>query len=165
MTIRIKSLRELGDAAALFKPARGTRKQAPPVPCDIPGGFFQTLWIAAWHPSTLNQHNSSNHWSKRARLKASDRDIIAYAAKQSRLVSSEQPRKVGLHLILGKGQRACDPDAFWKSLLDALVLCGMLRGDTARFCTMGPVCYSRSMGNHWGTIITLEDLLDWECLE
>ncbi len=126
-------------------------------PCPVIGSYYQSLWIPAWHPTPLNKIVGA-HWAKGAKLKSLDLEIIGHAVRQTGLLSSEQPRRVSLHIILRPGQRSCDPDAYWKSTLDALVLAGMLRGDTPRFCTLGPVWYSRSLGDHWGTMILLEEL-------
>jgi Holliday junction resolvase RusA-like endonuclease len=66
-------------------------------------------------------------------------------------------RRVSLHIILDKGQRAPDPDAFFKSLCDALVHAEMLVDDNRQHVELAPVTFSRDW-QHWGTRITLLDL-------
>ena len=68
-------------------------------------------------------------------------------------------REVHLTVILGKGKRGCDVDAYDKSLLDALVKAGMLVDDNRRWCTKLPTEYTRATGtDKWGSVIRLVDI-------
>jgi len=121
---------------------------------------MNSLWIPGWHPTPLNKLLES-HWAVAARLKAKDREAIHAAAYAAGLTDRNKPlvkRRVDLHLVLAKGQRAVDPDASWKSVLDALVACEQLMNDSHRWCVQGRVDYSRSMTGLTGTLIVLEDL-------
>ena len=77
-----------------------------------------TLDIPRWHPAPLNKL-MEGHWSNGHRLKKIDKAMIA--AYSTNIPKAEGKRRVSLHIILDKGQRAPDPDAFFKSLNDALV--------------------------------------------
>jgi Holliday junction resolvase RusA-like endonuclease len=63
---------------------------------------------------------------------------------------------VSLRITLARGQRGPDPDAWWKSALDALVHAGLLTDDNRQGVELGPVEYDR--GPHRKTVITLEDI-------
>lgn len=117
-----------------------------------------TINIPNWRPATLNSMSSSNHWAKRAKLKKIDRQMVA--AYASGLPKAEGKRKVTIEISHGKGQRMCDPDAFYKSTLDALVHCGMLVDDSDKYVKLGDVEQHRANKHikKAGTIITLEDI-------
>ena len=57
--------------------------------------------------------------------------------------------------VLGKGQRARDPDAYQKSLGDALVYAKLLVDDSLKWVEWGNVSYERGDA---ATIITLTDI-------
>ncbi len=125
---------------------------------SMPGNNYQTLWIPCWHPATLNQL-LGGHWSKGARMKKSDREIVCTYARLCGLREACNQRRVSLHMVLRAGQRAPDRDCWWKSCLDALVQAGLLCDDNPRYCTTGEVVYTRTMdAEFWGTMILLEDL-------
>lgn len=65
-------------------------------------------------------------------------------------------RIVGMLITLGKGQRACDPDAYWKSPLDALVKTGYLKDDNRQWLELKPVQFNRK--ELQATTITIEDV-------
>jgi len=113
------------------------------------------LWIPGWHPTPLNKLLRS-HWGTAAKLKAKDRKIITTAARAYGVAPAPGRRKVSLFLVLGKGQRAADPDAFWKSTLDALVACGALKDDDRLHVELAPPAFAR--GDAPATFITLEDV-------
>ena len=52
------------------------------------------------------------------------------------------PRSVQLFITLGPGQRACDPDNYNKSAMDALVKCRLLRDDSRQWCTILPAQFT-----------------------
>jgi len=108
--------------------------------------------IPNWHPVTLNTI-INNHWSVGHKRKKADARIIAtYFAHLPKAVGK---RRVSLCIILGKGQRAADPDAYHKSLLDALVKCGQLVNDSYKWVELAPVKFIRG---EMSTVILLEDL-------
>lgn len=114
-----------------------------------------TLEIPGWHPTPLNKLLNS-HWAKAGRMKEADREMVGKAC----LVYGVQPaickRRVRLLLVLGKGARACDPDAYQKSLFDALVHAKALRNDNRQWCELTTPRFAR--GDVAGTFITLEDV-------
>jgi Holliday junction resolvase RusA-like endonuclease len=113
-----------------------------------------TLDIPRWHPAPLNKL-MKGHWSNGHHLKKVDRAMVA--AYASGVPKAEGRRRVSLHIILDKGQRACDPDSYQKSLNDALVHAGMLVDDNRQHVELAPVTFSRDPAA-WGTRIMLEDL-------
>lgn len=114
-----------------------------------------TLKIGNWHPARLNQWDGC-HWSKRAKLKRVDRDIVALNAHAFGIPKATGKRRVSLTLTLAPRQRAGDPDAYWKSLLDALVHAGLLVDDNRQHVEIGGVAFQR--GPLRITEITLEDV-------
>ena len=115
--------------------------------------------IPGWHPTPLNVL-LRNRWVA-ARRKKKDRHMISTAAwvvnmQSPRSIKATGPRRVRLTITLGKGQRACDPDAYWKSTLDALVECELLVDDNRQNAVLDPVEFVRA---RWpGTAIELIDL-------
>jgi hypothetical protein len=114
-----------------------------------------TLEIPRWHPARLNQ--MKGHWSKGHRLKKADCEMVAHYARPFPKPGQGDKRRVSLHIILNKGQRAGDPDSYQKSLLDALVHAEMLWDDNRQHVELAPVTFSRDAAA-WGTVIQLEDL-------
>src|SRR5262245_29869941 len=97
----------------------------------------QTLVIPRWHPATMNQMLRSVR--TRMRLKKRDREMIwAYAMKQH-IAKAEGLRRVQLSILLRPGKLPADADAYWKSLLDALVQAGLLLNDTIAAVELAPV--------------------------
>ena len=117
-----------------------------------------TIDIPRWHPACLNQ--MKGHWSNGHRLKQIDKAMIA--AYSTAIPKAEGKRRVSLHIILDKGQRGPDPDAYNKSLNDALVHAGLLVNDNRQYVENAPVTYSRDPKG-WGSRITLEDMEDRQC--
>lgn len=112
----------------------------------------QGVFITQWHPATVNQL-LSNRW-KAARLKKSDRAIIAHAFHGRTKAAGR--RAIEMEIILKPGQRGADPDAYFKSLLDALVHAGALIDDNRQHVELKPVQFGRS--KLWGTYLMLEDI-------
>lgn len=106
------------------------------------------------HVARLNQ--LLGDWRRAARLKARDRRIIGLAVLAAGIPRAAAKRRVSLTITLGPRQRGADPDAYFKSTLDSLVHCGMLKDDSRHWCELGPVSYSR--GPVAQTTITLEDI-------
>lgn len=115
------------------------------------------LDIPHWHPARLNQL-CHGHWSKGHRLKKNDRHFVMVYAHQQKIPLAVTKRSVLLTLVLRPGQRRADPDAFFKSSLDALVHAGILVNDSPDWVELLPVRYERGTVRRWGTRITLEDL-------
>jgi hypothetical protein len=112
------------------------------------------LTIPGWLPTRLNQ--LLGNWRKAARLKRGDRELVTYYARQAGIPPATGPRRVALRLTLAPRQRAADPDAFWKSSLDALVHAGLLLDDNRQGVELGSVTFTR--GPARATTIVLENL-------
>jgi hypothetical protein len=111
--------------------------------------------IPGWHPAKVNELYSG-HWGHRARLKKADRDRVAHHARLAGIPAATGKRRVSLRLTLAPRQRAGDPDAYWKSLLDALVHAGQLIDDNRQNVELGPVVFDR--GPARATTVLLEDV-------
>jgi hypothetical protein len=123
----------------------------------VSAGAVQVLYLPDWQPKALNK--LQGHWAKRSKLKGQDRARIAAAAFANRLGRAERPRSVQLILALAKGQRGVDPDASYKSLLDALVHAGLLVNDSPAWCRALPPEYLRCLhGARPGAFVVLTDL-------
>lgn len=122
--------------------------------------MIYTLEIPGWHPATYNQLHSGRSWGKKHRLKSEDRETIGRAVLAYGVPPATGKRRVRLLLVLAKGQRACDPDAFFKSLLDGLKECGALRSDGPHWVELTTPRYLRVMdeSEDKAAFITLEDL-------
>lgn len=106
------------------------------------------------HTARLNELIGS--WRKAARLKKRDRLTVAAACRFCGVPPAAGKRRVSLHVELRPRQRAGDPDAYFKSLGDALVACGALRDDNRQGVEWGPVTYERKL--RAGMVILLEDV-------
>jgi len=115
-----------------------------------------TLTVDGWHPARLNQLLA--HWAVRARLKRADREMVALHARLAGVPPATGKRRVSLVLTLGPRQRGGDPDAYWKSVLDALVHAGLLLDDNRQGVELGRVAFRR--GEIKATRIVLEDVED-----
>lgn len=113
-------------------------------------------FIPHWHPVPINKLYQG-HWTKRRALKKESQTIVAY--KFAGMPRAEKKRRVHLHVVLGKGHRACDVDAYHKDLLDALVKCKMLIDDSPKWCEIVPIKITRDWDD-WGTMIIIEDMID-----
>src|SRR3990172_805721 len=98
--------------------------------------------IPNWQPTTLNQL-MGGHYMHAHKLKKSDAEMIGGYARLARVPKAEGKRRVTLTITLVKRQRAGDPDCYWKSTLDGLVLAGMLRDDNRQNCELAPVGVAR----------------------
>lgn len=110
--------------------------------------------IDGWQPTPLNQL-LNGHWAVAAKKKRADRDSVAIGCIQAGLPPATGKRRVSLQIVLGPRQRSCDPDAYWKSLLDALVWCKALVDDRRQCVELEPVRFGR--GPVMGCVITLTD--------
>jgi hypothetical protein len=114
-----------------------------------------TLTIDNWHPARLNLWDG-RHWKVRARHKRADREIVGLYARLAGIPPATGKRRVSLRLTLGPRQRGADPDAYFKSVLDALVHAGLLVDDDRHGVELGDVVFQR--GKIKGTEIVLEDV-------
>lgn len=112
------------------------------------------ITIPNWHPARLNQF-AGRHWSVGHRLKFQDRSMVMVYAKLHNTKLATVKRRVSLVIVLEPGKRRPDADAYWKSLLDALVSCGQLVDDGPKWCEIGSVTYERG---ERGSRIILEDM-------
>ncbi len=113
------------------------------------------LTIPHWLPTRLNKMIGV-HWATVQNLKRIDREMVAYYASSAGLRPATRRRQVSIELTLGPRQHGGDPDAYWKSLLDALVHAKVLRQDSHKWCQLGSVEFKR--GDHQSTTIKLEDV-------
>lgn len=113
------------------------------------------ITIPEWHPTRLN-HMIGCHWAKGHRLKKADRTAISAWTWGLHIPPATGPRRVRLTITLGPHQRAGDPDAYWKSLLDALVHCKLLVDDNRQHVRLDPIEFTR--GKSPETTIELEDI-------
>jgi hypothetical protein len=111
--------------------------------------------VPRWHPQPLNKLLGC-HWGTRAKLKRADADMIAIYAMQAGVPRATGRRRVVLRLTLGPGQQAADPDAYWKSLLDALARAGLLVDDNRQGVELGGVVFDR--GVEQAMTVILENL-------
>lgn len=111
------------------------------------------LTIPNWHPARLNEL-LAGRWQA-AKLKKADRQIVAVYAFDV-IPHATGKRRVDVEIVLGPRQRACDPDAYHKSLLDALKHARLLIDDNRQHVELTPVRFSR--GKQKATVITLTDL-------
>lgn len=118
--------------------------------------MIHCMRIDGFLPAPLNK--LVGNWQRASRLKAHDRDVIGRAFMVYGIPKATGKRRVDLLLIMGKGQRACDPDAHTKSTFDALVACGALFDDTKNYVQLGDVKFARWDDAEPCTVITLQDL-------
>lgn len=111
------------------------------------------FFIERWHPAKVNQL-LSGHWSKGHRLKKRDREMVWAYAQGTPKASAK--RRLELTIVLQKGQRGGDVDAYHKSTLDALKHAGLILDDNRQGVELLPILYERGPG--WGTRIRLWDL-------
>lgn len=101
---------------------------------------MHTITIDNWHPTPLNKLVTS-HWAVANKLKKRDKVEVRYASNH--VPPATTKRRVELIIELGKGQRGCDPDAYFKSLGDALVTAKLLVNDSHKWVEWSPVQYER----------------------
>lgn len=110
--------------------------------------------IPNWHPTKSNQLVGV-HYHKAAKLKKSDSKMIwAYSARITDKPKIKQRLTLEIH-ISGRG-RTPDPDAYFKSLNDALVKNGLLVDDSDKWVELAPVKFIR--GKEKKTVIILEGI-------
>lgn len=111
--------------------------------------------IPNWHPTPLNKLLNS-HWAIAAKMKRNVTQMISAYAHNAQIPKATGKRSLRLIITLGKGQRACDPDAYFKSTLDALVGLKYLKDDNRQWLELHPTEFNRAENRH--TSIVLEDM-------
>lgn len=126
-------------------------------PVAPPPGRRHAFTVWDWRPATVNELTKrGNHFSA-ARRKKSDREAVALAAENSGLVPlATTRRRVSVEVTLAGRMRRVDPDAIWKSLLDALVAAQLLVDDSASWVELGE--FTQVPGPRKATKIILEDM-------
>lgn len=119
----------------------------------------QVIWIPHWHPTPLNRMIGW-HWRRVHKLKTKDAKVVWGHFVHSGIprAGERQRRRVMTTIVLKPRQRGCDPDAYDKSLLDALKRCGAIKDDNRQWVEAPPPDYRRGTAMEWGTEITIEDL-------
>lgn len=111
------------------------------------------IHIPRWHPVTLNRLMNS-HPMSRSRLKLADLQMIGAYAVKAKVPKATGRRRLEIVITLGKGQRAPDPDAYFKVTNDALVRLGFLRDDSRTWLDLMPVRYERAIEKATTLILT-----------
>lgn len=111
--------------------------------------------IPNWHPHPLNKLINC-HWSEMGRHKHADMLMLSTCAHKAKVPKATGKRSLRIIITLGKGQRGCDPDAYFKSTCDALVRTGYLKQDSRQWLELLPVAFQRGTK---ATTIVLRDIL------
>lgn len=111
-----------------------------------------TFTVPGWHPATTNQLLKM-FWASAANLKRCDKQIVAHYGEK--IPKATKQRSVQLTIIRNKGRKP-DPDAHFKSALDALVSCGLLKDDSDKWVILLPAQYEKG---EKATRITLTEVL------
>lgn len=115
-----------------------------------------SVLVPDWHPARLNELINV-HWSKAAKRKKADRNMLfVYCHNQGVTKHGGHKRLVEMTITLAPRQRAADPDAYWKSTLDALVHIEALKNDSHKWCELAPIKYLR--GASKSTLIRLTNI-------
>lgn len=115
------------------------------------------ITIPQWKPVSVNKFR--NPYARHGLKKKDAATIHKQCLLVDKIPAAKGKRKVDTHIILKSGKgRPIDPDNVLKSLLDALVKCGMLKDDSDKWCDWTKPTLEKGTGTVWGTRITLEDL-------
>lgn len=118
-----------------------------------------TISIPNWQPAKINEWDGC-HWSKRARLKKSDRNIIKHYSNH--VPAATGKRLVKLVIQLGYRQRGGDPDCYFKSLNDGLKANKLIVDDNKEYVELLPVEYLPNLSGkdgHTASFITLTEAI------
>jgi hypothetical protein len=112
------------------------------------------ITIPGWCPTPLNGLlRGRGALSCRKRR---DRDYVTLFARLARIPRAEGRRRLSSSITLPPGHRRWDGVAFHKSLLNACVHAGLLKGDSPRWCEVGTVACAR--GGALETVLIIEAL-------
>lgn len=114
--------------------------------------------IVQWHPHRLNEFIGC-HWTKMAKMKKEDAQIVGIYAIKASVPRAECKRKVRVVMLGWKYGRLPDKDAYDKSLLDALVSAQMLLDDSSKYLE-GRMEVELRRSSCKSTTIHLEDVED-----
>ena len=92
----------------------------------------QILHLYGYHPPTINE--LLGDWRRSGRLKKKCVNVMWASCLEQKLVKATCKRMVSIIITTAKRGRRCDPDAYYKSTLDALVKCNMLVDDSSQWC-------------------------------
>jgi hypothetical protein len=121
------------------------------------------ITIEGYHPTPINRLLRM-HWAKRDRILRAEYALIAAHARAAGAASwrtetgallPHTRKRVEVTFVLRPGQRACDPDAQLKGLLDGLCRCGAIADDSRTWIDLAPVRYER--GVRWGTVVRISE--------
>lgn len=112
----------------------------------------QTLHIYNYHPPTVNELMKC--WRKAGRLKKACVSIMWKSCLEQKLVKASDKRMVSIIITTCKRGRKCDPDAYLKTTLDALVKCKMLVDDSSQWCDFSSTLITTGDKNQTTIILT-----------
>lgn len=110
------------------------------------------LRLPGFIPTTVNELMRSV--GKRIRAKRGDRDLVIFYSRLQGIPAAQGKRRVDVTITKPNGKFP-DPDAIFKSLLDALVHARMLLDDDAEHVVLGPITFERGERS---TLVVLEDI-------
>jgi len=112
----------------------------------------QTLHLYGYHPPTINKLLECR-WSA-AKLKKACVNVMWQSCLEQKLVKATGKRMVSIIITTAKRGRRCDPDAYYKSTLDALVKCNMLVDDSSQWCDFSSTMITAGEKNLTTIILT-----------
>ena len=116
--------------------------------------MIQRLVLDGWQPTSLNRLLRMDKHSRQKALNC-DAWVIGCEAKVQGLTKATGRRRVSLVIRHAKGKAVVDPDALYKSLLDGLRKCGLLKDDNRHWLELGPVTYEAAPKR--GLVVVLEE--------
>lgn len=146
-------LNKSADVAEAKRLLTGGRSRRTVTTEPAPAGRHWCL-VLPRHTTRLNELLHS--FRGRIGRKRRDRELVAEWAANAGIPAATGKRRVRLTVVLAPRQRGGDPDGYQKSLGDALVHCGLLRNDSARWVEWTPIEYAR--GSRERMFVELEDL-------
>lgn len=111
------------------------------------------IHIENWHPTPLNKLINC-HWSTAHKRKRSDMQMIGAYAFKAKIPKATGKRRLELIITLGRGQRACDPDAYFKSAVDAMVRLKLLKDDNRQWLELMPIRFEKAKEKATTIILT-----------
>jgi hypothetical protein len=114
-----------------------------------------TLSLAGFRPPSLNRLLRM-HWAARLRLGRQVKQLVGLERLAQGLPKAGGRRRVSVLVEVAGPGGLPDPDGTLKLLLDALVACGLLIDDSARWCECAPPAVRR--GEATRTVVALEDM-------